>query len=312
MSTPAISVVIPVFNGTNYLREAVESVAAQTFTDYEIIIVDDGSTDATWELVTSFGSRVRGFRKPNGGVASALNLGIANARGRWVSWLSHDDLFLPTKLERQMALLTAEPRFHGCYTDYFVGDAEARIVRAVRTPWYPRVRAHRELFGRAYIGGSTIVVARSAFEAVGPFSESLRYTQDTDMWLRILRRFELGRVAEPLAVERWHPGQDSHRRDIMRAEAQRMYLAAFEAVSAAELFADQRPLSPPRDRARAHRWLADTMAAHRKWFDFADEHYGVAAALWPSWRNPARWRASLGARRLYWPMRAVVRLARSR
>lgn len=312
MTIPAVSVVIPVYNGTNYLREAVDSVAAQTFSDHEIVVVDDGSTDATWELIASFGSRVRGFRKQNGGVASALNLGIANARGRWIAWLSHDDLFLPAKLERQMALVAAEPGFQGCYTDYFVGDADGRIIREVRTPWYPRIRAYRELFGRAYIGGSTILVARSVFDAVGPFSESLRYTQDTEMWLRIVRRFEIGRVTEPLVVERWHPGQDSHNRDVMRAEAQRMYLTAFEAVSPAELFADRRQLPPPRDRARAHRWLADTMAAHRKWFDFADEHYRAAAVLWPSWRNPARWRGAIGARRLYWPMRAAVRLGRSR
>ena len=309
MTSPAVTVVIPVYNGTNYVREAIESVLAQTFTDHEIVAVDDGSTDGTWDLLQSHGDRVRAFRKPNGGVASALNLGIANARGRWIAWLSHDDLFLPTKLEKQVAFLTDAPRFSACYTDYLVCDAVGRILREVETPWYPRAKALRALFGRAYIGGSTILVERACFEAVGPFSETLRYTQDTEMWLRLLRRFEIGRVAEPLAVERTHPGQDSQRADIMRAEAIAMYSGFFEQTGVAGLFPEEARPDAPRARARAHRWLGDTMAAHRRWFAFADEQYERSAALWPSWRNTARWRRWIGAKRAYLPLRLVAKAA---
>lgn len=95
---PVVSVIIPVYNGAKYLMEAIDSVLSQTFTDFELLVVDDGSTDETWGLIQSYGSRVRGFRKLNGGVASALNLGIRESRGKWIAWLSHDDAFLPKKL----------------------------------------------------------------------------------------------------------------------------------------------------------------------------------------------------------------------
>ena len=114
---PLVSVVIPVYNGTNFLKEAIESVFAQTFTDYEILVVDDGSTDGTWDLIQSYGPRVRGLHKENGGVASALNLGIREMRGTYFAWLSHDDLWLPEKLARQVELLKSNPQFRACYTD---------------------------------------------------------------------------------------------------------------------------------------------------------------------------------------------------
>ena len=99
---PKISVIIPVYNGQNYLREAIDSVFTQTYKNYEMIVVDDGSTDKTWEMIQSYGSHLYGIQKENGGVASALNCGIRHASGEYIAWLSHDDLFLPNKLERQV------------------------------------------------------------------------------------------------------------------------------------------------------------------------------------------------------------------
>lgn len=307
---PGVTVVIPVFNGTNYLRYSIESVFAQTFGDHELVVVDDGSTDDTWPLIQSFGSRLRGFRKANGGVASALNLGISNARGKWIAWLSHDDLFLPAKLEKQVAFLTRSPEFRACYTDYFVGDSEGKILRGVETPWYPRARAMRALFGRSYIGGSTMLIERSCFDVVGPFAEKWRYTQDTEMWLRVLRKFEIGRVPEKLAVERTHPTQGSRGIEVMRAETQAMY-AEFFSESVAELFATPTSdgaaaASHPRALARARRWFGDTMAINRGWYDFADDQYRRSAAAWSSWRNPARWRLAVGAKRLFFPLRLYL------
>ncbi|HEY8176693.1 MAG TPA: glycosyltransferase [Gemmatimonadaceae bacterium] len=304
MNAPAVTVVIPVYNGTNYLREAVESVFAQTFGDHELVVVDDGSTDATWALIQSYGERLRGFRKPNGGVASALNLGISQARGRWIAWLSHDDLFLPDKLEKQVALLRRSPEFKACYTDYFVGDAEGRTLRGIETPWYPRARAMRALFGRSYIGGSTMLIERACFDVVGRFSEKWRYTQDTEMWLRVLRRFEIGRVPEKLVIERSHPAQGSHSAEIMRAETQAMYAEFFDDAGPTGLFPERdASANDPRALAQALTWFGDTMAVHRRWFTFADEQYRRSVKLWSSWRNEARWRLAVGARRLFFFLR---------
>ncbi len=125
---PLVSVVIPVFNGTNYLAEAIESVLEQTYPAIEIIVVDDGSTDGTWDLIQSFGDRVRGIRKPNGGVASAMNRGIREAAGRHIAWLSHDDLFLPEKLARQVRFLQESDGFAACYTDYRIIGPDGRCA----------------------------------------------------------------------------------------------------------------------------------------------------------------------------------------
>src|SRR5919202_5230350 len=103
MSSPAISVILPVYNGEDYLRFAVESVLNQTLQDFELIVVDDGSKDSTPEIARSYGARVRYVRQENTGVAGAFNHGLRLAAGRYISWLSHDDVFLPRKLESQLA-----------------------------------------------------------------------------------------------------------------------------------------------------------------------------------------------------------------
>lgn len=158
---PKVSVIIPVYNGQNYLREAIESVFAQTYRNYELIVVDDGSNDGTWDIIQSYGPRVCGIRKENGGVASALNCGIRESSGDYIAWLSHDDLFLANKLDRQVEFLRRFPDFKACYTDYYVIDEDGKILREVETPWYPRLEAMRVLFGRVYLNGSTMLIERS-------------------------------------------------------------------------------------------------------------------------------------------------------
>lgn len=289
MTMPSISVVIPVHNGTNYLREAIDSVLAQTWSDYEVLVIDDGSTDGTWELIQSYGDRVRGIRKPNGGVASALNMGISQMRGRWLAWLSHDDLWLPAKLERQIEFLRRYPQFKACYSDYLVIDSHGAVLRQVETPWYPRVQALRRLFGQMYIGGSTVLVERTCFDQVGAFSEVLRTTQDVDMWVRLLRQFEIGRVAEVLAKERVHSRQGSRTVEAHDQEKQATFQRLFEELGVVGLFPEWAPsATEPKTAARAHTWFADTMLKYRGYYSLARSHYSLAIACDPSVRNPAR------------------------
>jgi glycosyltransferase involved in cell wall biosynthesis len=285
---PKVSVIIPVFNGTNYLREAIDSVLSQTYKNYEIIVVDDGSTDETWAVIQSYGSSLRGIQKENGGVASALNCGIRNATGDYIAWLSHDDLFLPEKLEHQVNFLREFRKFKACYTDYYVIDAYGRILKEVETPWYPRDEAIRKLFGSAYVHGSTMLIERTCFDRVGLFSEGLRYTQDTEMWLRLLRQFEVGRVPQKLAKGRSHPAQGSCNVKTHEAEAQEMYRQLFEEMGIEEVFPElARLANDPKIVATAYTWLGDTMAVHRRWYSFAEKQYRRAMAIDPSWRNPA-------------------------
>ena len=104
---PKVSIVIPVYNGANFLREAIESALAQTYENIEVIVVNDGSTDSgtTEEIARSYGDRLRYYHKENGGVASALNFGIREMRGEYFSWLSHDDVYYPNKVETQIQYL---------------------------------------------------------------------------------------------------------------------------------------------------------------------------------------------------------------
>ena len=307
MGTPHVSVVIPVYNGVNFLKEAVESVFAQTYTDYEILIVDDGSTDDTPAVVASLGSRVRYFRKPNGGVATALNRGIREMRGCWFAWLSHDDLWMPRKLEKQVEFLNAHPDVSACYTDFRVIDGAGTALRDVRTPWYPRAQALRCLFSSSYIGGSTMLVGKRCFDELGAFDESLRTTQDAEMWLRVQRRFEIGRVGEVLIAQRVHAGQGSQTIASHEAEKAQTFERVFQSMDPAELFPELAGGRETQLVVRAHVWFADAMAS-RGFGDLACSHIMEALKVDPAWSNLARFRLfSMSARQALRPFSSWVR-----
>ena len=301
---PKVSVIIPVFNGENYLREAIDSVLSQTYPRHEVIVVDDGSTDGTWALIESFGSSVRGIRKENGGVASALNCGIQQASGEYIAWLSHDDLFLPMKLERQVESLLRAPHFKASYTDYYVIDGAGKIFAEVETPWYPRTEAIRALFAGVYINGSTMIIERSCFDEVGLFSEELRYTQDIEMWLRLLEHFEIGRLSEKLMKWRSHPTQGSRNAQPHMEETQAMFAQVFERLGVTGLFPEYKESAhAPETLAKVYTWFGDTMAFHRAWYSFAEKQYRRAIEIDPSWRNPARLKKTLN------PIWRILRMA---
>ncbi len=287
---PKISILIPVFNGTNYLGEAIDSALSQTYSNYEVIVIDDGSTDQTWQVIQSYGSHLRGIRKENGGVASALNRGIQEARGDYIAWLSHDDLFLPNKLERQIIFLQGNPQFQACYTDYYLIDARGNLTGEIQSPWYPRLQAIRVLFRRGYINGSTMVIKRTCFDRIGLFSAKWRYTQDTEMWLRLLEHFEIGRVPEKLGKLRFHPEQGSRNVESHIVEAQAMYREIFEKLLKSGIFTREAGFSnDPRGIAEAYNWLGNAMALGHGWYDFADNQYERSVTIYPVWNNPARW-----------------------
>jgi glycosyltransferase involved in cell wall biosynthesis len=275
-----VSVVIPVFNGTNYLRQAIDSVLAQTYPYFELIVVDDGSNDGTWELIRSYGDAVRGYSKANGGVASALNHGLREMRGRWFAWLSHDDVWMPDKLALQVSYMADNPRFKASYTDFVLMDTDGKDFREIRTPWYPRTEALRALFENVYISGSTVLVEKTCFDALGSFSEQHRMTQDLEMWSRILMQFEFGRVPKALVGQRVHCAQDSAKVDVFEKEKQATFDTLFGRCRASDLFPEKTTeLSENELAGFAEIWFADTMARCRGYYTLAAAHYRRAAVL---------------------------------
>lgn len=212
MNLPRVSIVIPVYNGANYLGQAIDSALAQTYANREIIVVNDGSDDqgATEIIARSYGSALHYIAKPNGGVASALNAGIAAMTGDYFSWLSHDDLYLPEKLERQVSFLKASgPDAAIAYCDYRLIDASGQTIRDIKLPTLRKEQVFHFLITTQSLHGCTVLAARRVFEEAGLFREDLPTTQDYDMWVRLSKRFDFLHVPEALVAARQHDKQGS-------------------------------------------------------------------------------------------------------
>ena len=197
---PLVSVVIPVFNRAALISRALDSVANQTFDDYEIIVVDDGSTDGTAESIQNWGAdRLRLIRNPqNRGAAAARNIGVSAALGRWIAFLDSDDCWEPEKLARQLTALDgASAESMACGTGYHLWDGNRKTTVQFRmSPARFRVEIR---FGCSISPGSTLLVARRAFRKVGGFDESLRRLEDWDWLLRFVDHGDIIFVPEPLA-----------------------------------------------------------------------------------------------------------------
>jgi glycosyltransferase involved in cell wall biosynthesis len=292
ISKPVVSVVMPVYNGANYLREAIDSVLSQTYPHIEILVINDGSTDngKTEAIAKSYGEKIRYFYKENGGVASALNLGIKNMRGTWFTWLSHDDLWVPDKIERQIRFFNANPNKKAGYTDFFIIDKKGTIINAINTPWYPRHIAIRKLFRSGYINGNSVMIEKTCFDNAGLFKDHLRSTQDTEMWIRLSRHYELARIPEKLMKERWHNLQGCRNIPSERhvSEMVAMYQQSFLSFDIDELFPEYKDLEPCKKKAKAYIWFGDTRSYFRGQFDFAAIQYKKAVEIDPSVKYTVR------------------------
>ncbi len=233
---PLVSIVIPVFNGANYLRYAIESALAQTYAHIEVLVINDGSTDggSTERIARAYGDRLRYIEKPNGGVATALNEGLDQMRGDYFSWLSHDDVYYPTKVERQVAVLTGRERSTVVYSNFDVIDFSGRIIRSVTHRPVPESMFRPALIHVSDAHGCSLLIHRSHFDRVGRFDPHLRYTQDYDMWFRMGRDTRFVCMPDRLIQSRTHADAGSTRHDT-RLEEYWLYKRAIEDLTPAEL-----------------------------------------------------------------------------
>ena len=202
---PQISVVIPSYNYAHFISDAIRSVLAQTFRDFEIIVVDDGSTDNTQGVVAQFGKQVRYIYQANQGPCAARNTGIKASQGQFVALLDADDVWLPKKLELQLPLLEAHSQVGLVYSGMYLFDSETSAIIGE----HPISRCHeghvlRQLYLDQFVPSPTPLIRREVFDRVGLFDETMIGPDDWDMWLRIAANYDFAFVAEPLAMYRIH------------------------------------------------------------------------------------------------------------
>ena len=202
---PKVSVIIPAYNAMRYLPETVENVLKQTFTDFEVLIIDDGSSDHTVQWASGLvDPRVKLISQEKQGVSTARNTGIAHAQGGYVAFLDADDLWEPTKLEKQVRCLEDNPAVGLVHTGMVLIDEQGKstgrviISNAEGEVW-------KQLLEQNPVLTSSVIVRHCCFETVGAFDINLRSAEDWDVWIRIASRYNFAVIKEALVLYRQHP-----------------------------------------------------------------------------------------------------------
>jgi len=241
---PLVSIVIPVYNGSNYLREAIDSALAQIYKNIEIIVVNDGSNDngATESIARSYGDRIRYFSKPNGGTSTALNLGIKNMKGEYFSWLSHDDMYYPNKIQLQINELSKlQDKYTIIMTDLDgINENYEKIYQtdyALHIKAYPprtESKIHPIIYNQTH--GCTLLIPRKCFDEVGLFDESELVAQDFEFFYRAFSKFPHKLISKILVTAR-----DSSNRQGRRSKARgdveysRLFIKIIEGITDEEM-----------------------------------------------------------------------------
>lgn len=215
---PLVSIIIPVYNGSNFIKEAIDSALGQTYKNIEVIVVNDGSNDCgkTEEIVLAYGDKLRYFKKENGGVSTALNLGIANMKGEYFSWLSHDDKYEPNKIENQIELLNTydDPNLIALCASRRIDKDSRYIDKKIKVKglsietintWH---KVMERLFINGAFNGCAFLIPKQVFYQCGMFDENLRYAQDALMWYKIfLKKYNVVYQDVTDVLNRVHNGQ---------------------------------------------------------------------------------------------------------
>jgi len=221
--TPVVSVIMPTYNYGRFISRAIDSVLSQTYSDFELIIIDDGSEDDTTKIVQQFHDmRIKYYRQENQGPSRARNAGIAQAQGEYLAFIDADDEWLPYNLSYQVTALANDHRVGMVYGHCVYVDASGQILRTVKG------KAHGKLFipmlRENIIGGSPsiVVVRASCFRQIGGFAPLLYGNEDWHMWLRIAFRWEIGVVDHIVARITDHSSSASKNKQMMMQDTARM------------------------------------------------------------------------------------------
>ena len=285
---PLVSVVMPTYNRAALLPKAIDSVLGQTYSDIELIVVNDGSTDDTEEALEPYQDKITYIKKSNGGCGDAKNAGLNVARGKYITHLDDDDVMMPTRIERLVDFFTDNPSSKGwqgdcpdvglCATSASLIDENDKVIgiKHLRTV-PPKTRLLHLLLGLVAVQ-SNIMVPKEVFQRVGEYSNVI--CEDYDIWLRIARRYEIGVIEEPLVKYRKHPNQITGRKNNkpLMASLQRINLLFLQTVPMGEIIPH---LQLP---ALGHALIGALLCRH-KLFDVAEQEIrrapkDGAAQLW--------------------------------
>jgi glycosyltransferase involved in cell wall biosynthesis len=226
---PRVSVIIPCYNSGGSLGEAVNSVLAQTYQDFEMIVVDDASTEPIADSLLRCDSRLRYLRREtNGGVAPARNDGIRASTGEYVCFLDGDDLYLPGRLERGVAFLEHNPTLWAVHGDCEIRGPAGQVLAGsmiAASGCRKRLLTWRDIARHEPLHTNTITLRRRCFDAAGLFDESLRRGQDSEMWLRLSYHYPIAQLPEVVAI--WHRRETRWRATVIARRA----IAVWHAVT---------------------------------------------------------------------------------
>ena len=245
---PLVSIIIPVYNGANYMKYAIDSALNQTYKNIEIIVVNDGSTDGgkTEEIAKSYGNKIRYITKENGGVSSALNVGIKNMKGDYFAWLSHDDRLYKNHIEENIKFL----QFCGNdktipYSCFDIIDSEGEIktrdtiVAGIYISDFKlSLYTHYACILRGEVNGGNIIIPKNAFEECGYFEEGNKITQEKDMWSRLLKKYKFINIPIITYSIRSHDKQVSATSDNILKETTKKVIEIINNITEDEMIAE--------------------------------------------------------------------------
>jgi len=225
---PRVSVIIPAYNSMPWVSAAIDSVLSQGYRDYEVVVIDDGSTDKTADVLESYGRKIRCMHQANAGVSNARNRGLSVSTGEFIAYLDADDMWYSQKLESQIAFLDAHPQCGLVHSDVTVVDEQDKVIRArfnVETARpIPSGYCRQDLLRRCHIQVPSVIERRECIEEVGGFDEQFMATEDYLHWIMVsLKGWEFGYINEPLAKYRWRPGSVSSNKRLFLEEYGKMF-----------------------------------------------------------------------------------------
>ena len=217
---PKVSVIIPSYNCEKYIRETIDCILAQTHKNIEVIVVDDGSTDNTQDIVASYGEPVRLIKQSNARVCAARNRGIQEANGEYICLMDHDDYWFPEKIARQIEILETSPEIGGVFSAFIcwkqnnqgefpAPDSYRDVSDEITDDIDPEYSGwiHHQLLLDCWILTSTSMFRAEVFQICGNFDVALPYSEDWDLWFRIAQKYQLIKLRRPTTLYRQHAEQ---------------------------------------------------------------------------------------------------------